>query len=170
MGDFSSYGIFPVSLAILVLASFFMSFLAGGTILLERVDRIQKLSVKNISLAIAGVCFVAIVGFYGKFFTPQFIIDSPEDQANPEIVRFDVSRISDEYLPKGIPQPQSSLDVPTDKIQIIDGSATLSTITSKSQILTVGGTVEEPTTILIQKAYFPAWKLYLNGKEQNPNK
>ena len=151
----------------LVLASFFMSFLAGGTILLERVDRIQKLSVKNISLAIAGVCFVAIVGFYGKFFTPQFIIDSPEDQANPEIVRFDVSRISDEYLPKGIPQPQSSLDVPTDKIQIIDGSATLSTITSKSQILTVGGTVEEPTTILIQKAYFPAWKLYLNGKEHS---
>lgn len=150
----------------LVLASFCMSFLAGGVVFIEKVKSGSVFPLRIVTPVLVGICLAVSLGFYGRYFVPQFVTENPQRQEDPEIIEFDISRISDEYLPQHISQPQRREDVPQREIEVREGSATFTTIMEKSQMIRARAEVDEPSTVVFHTAAFPAWKLYRDGQEQ----
>lgn len=114
-------------------------------------------------LGIALITFVIILE--GKWFFPQFIYprDAREFETTQEL-RWRVSKISDEYLPTAVLPPK-------DVTQIIGPAL------SQTDSLEVGTDIDKETykkfslmskenqKIIINRAYFPGWEYWVNGRK-----
>lgn len=88
----------------LMLASFFSSLLAGSLVYL------LKSRIKSHLVALMLIYFLLF--FNLKLFVPQSIISKTvADYTREAILKWDVSRISDEYLPPGFKKPKSKNDI-----------------------------------------------------------
>lgn len=146
--------------------SFFAAFLGGVFVwyLLDKVVFIRRRVYLQAGIAI--VFFIAIIAFYGKLFIPQTIVPkTSRDFINIKTLRWDTSRISDEYLPIGFIRPQSEDAIPGTKFSVISGNAVLSGEQVKTQESIVYVEAVTQSRIQINIAYFPAWKVSVDGKE-----
>jgi hypothetical protein len=91
------------------------------------------------------------------------------DYLSEENIKWRTSKISDEYLPKDFPVPQDKSEVAWKKIEVISGQAGIKNIFDKSHFLKFETEVIEPAEILINTAYFPGWKLWVDGKLTSPS-
>lgn len=137
-----------------------MSYISGYIILCIR---------SNIGKKVIGLlCIIGIITFNAKLFTPQFTnTNSPQSYETDQELRFRASKVSDEYLPPGIPIPQSPNDIirqPVENTEQIHATIILDTGTYLS--LNITGKIDQ--TIVIQRAFFPGWKYYVNGSEVFP--
>lgn len=117
---------------------------------------------------IAGGLIVSCVVINVGLFNPQFIYsrDSKAFETSQEL-RYTISKISDEYLPPGIPKPASVNDIVRDPIE---ETKTLH-ITHMSQTdtyLTVQFISDITQSIIVKKAYFPGWEYRINGTIVEP--
>jgi hypothetical protein len=118
---------------------------------------------------IAGVVIVGLTLFFNiKLFIPQsFQTKTVSEYIYQPDIRFRVSKISDEYMPKGFQKPTHEDEVNMGTF-VIDGQGKVDsfhrTITDiKSKI-----SIESPSTIHYFLAYFPTWNFYVNGKKVDP--
>lgn len=119
----------------LALASFFASIISGGAAWYSQT--ISGRIWQWSPLVLVGLLFY----FNLKHFQPQTIYQaSASDFTNKMYLNWTASKISDEYMPKGFKKPKSPDEIPQKKIEVIG----------------------EQTKVNI--AYFPAWKIYLNGE------
>lgn len=138
-------------------AGLFVSFLSGYLLF-----KFNSNSFKNITIVI--VIFIILVTSV-KLFTPQYF-NSYKDSyyMNDEYIKFKVSKISDEYLPKGFIKPISYNEVPKEKfIQPLNGS--IITIDNQPGYLKANYDVNYESLIHINTAYFPAWRATVNGQD-----
>lgn len=138
-------------------AGLFVSFLSGYLLF-----KFNSNSLKNITIVI--VIFIILVTSV-KLFTPQYF-NSYKDSyyMNDEYIKFKVSKISDEYLPKGFIKPISYNEVPKEKfIQPLNGS--IITIDNQPGYLKANYDVNYESLIHINTAYFPAWRATVNGQD-----
>lgn len=149
----------------LVLAAFFMSFLAGSVIyaILEVGKSHLKRDILAPILLLGSV--ILILFFYAKLFVPQHYLNDPNDQVDLDTISFKVSQISDEYLPRDIILPKSENEVMTNKVEVLEGEAKVKILSEKSQRLAFRVDTSSGATLVIHKASFPFWQVFLNYKK-----
>lgn len=141
---------------------FFVSLLAGAhTVWLKKME---KRSVYIVCvLLIAALFFIHV-----KYFVPQYINSkNSEDYINSSSLKWDISKISDEYLPTEFPIPKTLNDVAKQKIRHSDAIIVEQLDTSSSRIsaLISASTKAE---ILFEIAYFPGWEFVVDGTKYLP--
>lgn len=148
----------------LVFNSFFISLISGGLITL-----IAEKSRENIflNLFVMSIIFIIIL-LNAKYFSPQFIrSQKAEDYADEKIIKWKISKISDEYLAKDFPIPQIEEETNKEKIIISDDI-----IIKQQEIkthrwhLTISAL--KRAEIIFSLAYFPGWQVFLDGNKIKP--
>ena len=147
----------------LIFASFFSSFLAGSII-----NALPK-KVRWYS-PLAAVIFIGALLFLNiKYFRPQdYLKMTAADYLSEENIKWRTSKISDEYLPKDFPLPKDKSDVAWKKIEVVSGEVEVKNLLNKSHFLNFETETKKPAEILINVAYFPDWKIWINQKEERP--
>lgn len=153
----------------LVIIVFFSSFISGSIIwFLGSYLPIKELIKKETAQIIATVFIIlAIIFLYAKLFTPQTITSKTvTDYINESFLRWDISKISDEYLPRDFNKPNYIVDVVKHKITA-SSTAEIKLLTDKTQEFSAKVTVPVETFINVNIAYFPAWQIFID-KTQAP--
>ncbi|HRN70184.1 MAG TPA: 6-pyruvoyl-tetrahydropterin synthase-related protein, partial [Candidatus Woesebacteria bacterium] len=138
-----------------------MSILIG--ILIVGVDRIGgKIASGTIAV---GIIVVTLI-LNAKLFVPQSFYDrTSEYYTDQNFIRWETSKISDEYMPPNFLVPQSESEVPREKIVISSGRAEIKNTLIKTGKIRAIIEAETQSTVLLAIAPFPAWEILRNGAD-----
>jgi hypothetical protein len=143
----------------LFLATLAISFSAGSLLLWFR-EKSQWLYL------VGGLSLFFLLLFNLKYFQPQkYLKVSAGDYLTEEAIKWEASKISDEYLPRDFPVPESRDEVAWNKVAVIKGEAEIGDLEVKSQEVRFQVKAGEGTTLLINIAFFPGWRVWLDGQE-----
>ena len=118
---------------------------------------------------LAAAVVVVVIAVNGKLFAPQFeFAKDASSLETPVELRLRVSAISDEYLPPAVPRPRDFSEIPNDTIKRV-ANGTIETEIDTETYTKAQITVAEGETITINRAHFPGWRYYIEGKEITPN-
>lgn len=145
---------------LLMFAGFFASLTAASIVFIFKN--------KAVRIGISGMICILMVIFNAKYFAIQYPLDKTEAAyISPEKIKWDISKISDEYLPKNFPLPEDKRLLPQTTIivssDIIVQSEEIESHRRKYQIQAATDTLAT-----LQLAYFPGWRIYLDAKELPP--
>jgi len=146
----------------LALSSLSLSLLVGGIIF--ALDKINKLVSTIVIVVLVIICFV----YYGKYFKEQYFITDTAQYTNLATIRYDTSKISDEYLPRDFVKPIGQLLIPRSLIQSVSGRITTTQVIEKTQEKKISLSSTN-ATVKLNLAYFPAWKITVDNKSINPS-
>lgn len=148
------------------ITSLSIAFLAGGIVLYPKtITKNLKTQRTYIGVLIVLVA-IGSLGLYLKLFMPQQMSNlSANDYTNVETIRYTTSKLSDEYLPKDFKKPEYSKDVPRLPYDSIQGSSNITVESDTTKRLVLSIDANEDSEILIHKAYFPFWHIFVDGKE-----
>lgn len=135
-----------------------------------------------IGSSVGGIIFSALIGwssfsllptgyFYiQNIFQPQkyYALDSAF-YTDTSYINWNVSRISDEYLPKQFVPPKVKGDLPVNRIQFVNGDGQSTVLIDSSTQLKAQLVTKQASTVLIHKASFPWLHILLNGKDVSYN-
>jgi hypothetical protein len=106
----------------LLLATFFSSLLGGG--ILTILEEIGNESKRFLSYTILFCLCVGCFFLYGKLFTSQTVTSkTATEYTNRDYIRWEVSKISDEYMPKGFVKPKNKEESMRNKLYLGTGEA-----------------------------------------------
>lgn len=150
----------------------FINFIAlfGSVLVGFLIYRINKY---NTRIGFAFVLLILFVTVFtqAKLFKPQFYNSFSSDfYTNKQHIVFDTSKISDEYMPPDFAKPKSVLDLPQTILELKDTEGLVTLREEKTGLVSADYIAAETGEININKAYFPAWKAYVNGKEMSITK
>lgn len=144
----------------LLLASFFSSVLAGFPPLLFQRPLKQGLFATGLILLLLYLNL--------NLFTPQTILSkSSADYTNKPYLNWTTSKISDEYMPKGFRKPSAKEELPKATIGVLKGEGTAKNILTKTGRISAAVKAQGEIVLKLNVAYFPAWKLFLDGEITN---
>jgi len=147
------------------MASFFSSLLSGGILFLL----LSSLDLDYFKKVTLGVFIgLLIILIYGKFFVPQYKINDITRYSNINFIQWNVSKISDEYLPSDFKKPKKISDLPQSILEFSEGSGKIYVDRKTTTHLRSSIVVSNDAVIRIQRAYFPAWRIVINGSEKTP--
>ncbi|MBI3984707.1 MAG: glycosyltransferase family 39 protein [Candidatus Levybacteria bacterium] len=146
----------------LIITTFSLSFISGSFIWL-----LNKF-IKGSYLITVGLVLLVIILFLNlKFFTPQYInTKTAKDYTNTETIKWNISNITSEYMPKGFSKPKQFSEIANiDSIKNED----LEVISQeqKTQLIKLNVNSKRQQSIIYPLAYFPAWKGYVNQESVN---
>ena len=147
----------------LLMSSFTISLIGGGVVWIIESQQLIKINKKIITL-ISSIALLSILLIYPKLFIPQEVRSVTNNAlTDKNYINWNVSKISDEYMPTNFKKPLLQSQIPEYKITgdllkyEIKETSTTSLI---AQINT-----QKAEQIHINKAYFPSWSVKINGKE-----
>jgi len=119
---------------------------------------------KDIRIIISAILIIAIIGFNAKYFTPKEYLDVGDiNYISPLNLRFRISKISDEYLPKDFLIPKSASEVSWRGVTESGNLRIINSFESPSRkIYTID--VIDPEKLLTNIAYFPGWQAFIDKK------
>lgn len=143
----------------LIIAIFSLSFIAGG--FLWVVSKFVKGNGFYISFIILSVG-VVIVNM--KFFVPQrHVYKTSNDYVRQDEIRWSVSKISSEYMPKGFMKPNSFSEI-ANYTEVSNASVEILSSEYKTQNVNIKLRSNTYTAVVIPIAYFPAWSAAVDNK------
>jgi len=144
----------------LILATFAASLMAGSAALWFK----KKGTV--FSFLFGGIVVLMLLLPNIKYFQPQFYLNvSTSDYINEENIKWETSKISDEYLPKEFPVPENRNEVAWGKVAVLEGEAEIKNLALKSHQSTFNIAGKTEAEILVNTAYLPGWKVWVDGRE-----
>jgi len=150
----------------LSIASLSISFIAGSVILYSSYLplKLRQVVVLRVVLVLSMLLFSYLL--YSDLFKPQTIQNvRSEDLTSFEHIRYKVSKISDEYMPKGFTKPMYEEDIPRQRIEIVNGDGIIRTLFEQTQNSEYEIQHSQEITVRANIAFFPAISLYLNNKK-----
>lgn len=148
----------------LVYASLFASFLAGSFVAPFASFCEKKLPTKHWEIILAALSITAVLFVNIKFFAPQYtVLKNVSDYVSSPVLKWDVSKISDEYMPKGFNKPLTKGDVLFETFVVLEGDARLIKKEERTQRASVSVIALRESDVLIKKAPFPFWQVSLDG-------
>lgn len=143
----------------LVFVIFSASFAAGAIVLWLRKSLYQAL--------LAGAIIFLVLVFNTKYFKPKTYFNfTAAGYINDENIKWETSRVSDEYLPRDFVVPQNKNE--TVKEKLIPSSevilAKIKILSSQYQFETQAA---KEGKVLIRTAYFPGWQVFIDGKKMD---
>ena len=144
----------------LIMVVFFSSFMSGYFV--HEMHEIHKAS-KIVSYIFVGIIISGSIINYVKLFNPQYVSsDLVTNYTNEKALQWTVSKISDEYMPKNFRKPNNENEVISHKFYVEKGDAVIVNSQEKTQYAKAEIISKSESMILIQTAYFPAWKIYID--------
>ena len=119
------------------------------------------------SLLLLGFSLVIVV-VHSRYFRPQFVANKTSaDYISDTAVKWSISRISDEYLPKNFPVPKTDKEIALGKFNttgdiIIDQSEIRSHFWHIDVMSLTAG------DIVLSLSFFPGWKFYIDNRVVEP--
>ncbi len=142
----------------LLVVSFASSFVGGSAIYF-----IKSYSTKvtpYLSVYAALIILLANFSLYLKLFTPQAILNKKDEAyTSTQKLRWDISRISDEYLPKGFQKPEKKEQIVTEKFIFNPTSIKIQDAEYKTDEIKVEIKSKENAKVLVRTAPYPSWKI-----------
>ncbi|MBI4130363.1 hypothetical protein HY468_03540 [Candidatus Roizmanbacteria bacterium] len=146
----------------LVFIMFFVSIFIGG-ITVRNKDKSDRL------LAITTISVLFLVGINVKYFRPQeFYRFERKEYEDETFIKWEQSKISDEYLPKGFYPPTRKDQIALQKFDI-KPPAVIESQLIKSNRQKAVVTTSLPATLIANTVYFPGWKVRIDNKEYIPS-
>jgi hypothetical protein len=148
----------------LVMSVFFISLLAGG---IFSIDLLSKIYI--FKLIIFFICVSLIIGYNLKLFKPQYIIDVNENvYISNQNLKWNISKISDEYLPKYFVPPKVESEVKISDYQIND-DIIIEQNDVKTNFIKLNVFVKKTAEIIFFRTYYPGWKVVIDKNDIKPN-
>jgi len=112
---------------------------------------------------------IGLITFSQKYFQAQTVTHkTDQDYLSEEKIKWDVSKISDEYLPKNFPVPEIKEEVAWQRLVQLTATAEFEKIdhrlTEQKFIIKAADSSE----FLINIAAFPGWQIKVNGQKIEP--
>ncbi len=121
-----------------------------------------------ISAGIATSIILVVIWNNAQLFAPRYNYPRADSAfETQEELRFRVSKISDEYLPLGLPRPLEASNVLFDTIEATKG-AIITKVQDEATKSVYKISSEQGVDIRINKAYFPGWRYWVNDVEVYP--
>ena len=99
-----------------------------------------------------------------ELFNPKTIDDRGSSfYTNEAYLKWDISKISDEYLPRNFAKPKSQSELRASQFDIVKGEGVIRPLTDRTHENKAKVEMIEDGTIRANVAYFPAWKIYVDG-------
>lgn len=123
------------------------------------------------------VLFILLVITNQKLFKPQEFRTDFTDQiaTSAEVINWDISHSSFEYVPKGVPLVKSNLgtnivdikkeDIPKTKIKVVSGEANLSISKNTPSEISFAVDAKENSSLLANIFNFPGWQVEVDGSK-----
>ncbi|KKQ96812.1 MAG: hypothetical protein A3G66_01370 [Candidatus Levybacteria bacterium RIFCSPLOWO2_12_FULL_39_17] len=125
----------------------------------------QYLSNK-ISIALASIIILLTLTYNAALFNPKTIDDRDNSfYTNETYLKWTVSGISDEYLPKDFRRPESKNHLRESSFDIISGRGETRLINKKTQEVKATASLETNGLVRANIAFFPAWEIRVDGKK-----
>lgn len=137
----------------------FMSFLSGFCIYFIR----ERIGIKASYLTLFAVTVFVLLSNQKLFLPQSFNSRAPSSYAEREYISFTVSKISDEYMPRGFSKPKNYSEAPSVVAEIGEGNGRLLVQTIKPYYLKMNYELSGDGFVHINRAFFPSWKAYVNG-------
>jgi hypothetical protein len=148
---------------LLLLVSFFVSFLGGASVFV--LSRFFKDKIVLFLWVITVGIGVVIIYHNAKVFVPQTQVQkTAADYTQGNAISWSASKLSDEYLPKGFHEPKRSSEIPSHKITSAENIKVLS-LQETTQGLNATVDAKKQTRLLLSYAYFPGLRTYIDKKE-----
>lgn len=129
----------------------------------------QQLSQKFGKITLTFVIFLTLF-LNLKLFSPQYYIyQNLSDYTEINKIKYQISKISSEYMPSDFERPKSKNDLPLEKLELSDNNK-ITKISKKTGNLIASFTLKNKTTVKINQAYFPSWSLKINGQDAHLEK
>jgi uncharacterized membrane protein len=145
----------------LLMIVFFASFISGSLFWVVG-ELVKKRIVAILSLILLSCCMVLVSV---KFFVPEKYLQVTSDYyTNTYALKWQTSKISDEYLPKDFKRPQTQSGIAnfanlnTKNIKIIS-------VAKKTQTIILTLNVVKDEKIILPLAFFPSWHAYVDNNE-----
>ncbi|MDO8269512.1 MAG: 6-pyruvoyl-tetrahydropterin synthase-related protein [Candidatus Levybacteria bacterium] len=139
----------------------FMSFLSGFCIYFIK----ERVGTKVAYIALMVIAFFILIGNQKLFLPQSFNSNSVSFYTEREYVSFTVSKISDEYMPRGFGIPQNYSEVPSDIAEFENEKGNISIEINKPYYLKINYEISADGFLHINRAFFPSWRAYINGIE-----
>ncbi len=122
-----------------------------------------------IRLLTAGILITGTIIVNAKLFVPQYqYLRDTEQFETKEELKFRISKISDEYLPKDINRPKYISDIVQQTVSNTS-SIQIKELILKETLMRYEVIASKSQELQISIAYFPGWKLFINDHEVIPN-
>jgi hypothetical protein len=150
----------------LTLVVFFISFIAGGTLWFLK-KLISSRKINEYINALAFVLLVSVIIYLdARVFMPQSILDKGvEDYTREQTVRWEISKISDEYMPPGFLKPLGPKSVADTKFVQNEDVKVLS-LSEKTGRIRAKVAARKRAVLQVNIAYFPGWHVYIDGVQE----
>ncbi len=143
----------------------FLVYTVTGTAIFAAVA-IGTVSKNSLRLGITIFSIIGVVLMNAKLFTPQYLYERQASEFETEQdIKFRASRISDEYLPPDIERPHDVSKIVTQLVPSED-TFTYKNIIDKESYKKIEFIAKKETTIILNQAYFPGWKFWINSTMQ----
>lgn len=113
------------------------------------------------------ILLLAIIIFLNvKLFKPQFSYNRGSAYYTNEIfMNWDISRVSDEYMPADFQKPKSIYEIPKKKIELIDSEGKIQNLNYKTGLIKADLNLDRSTIAKINVVYFPGWEVFINNTQ-----
>lgn len=152
----------------LLFVAFFSSVLSGFCVWLFTksifIEYHSKYFVYSTTGIVAGLL---IVSSYTLFAPQKITYRQNTDYVSQSALIWDISKISDEYLPKHFEKPNRASEIPSSPVEFLSEKGSISSVLESPGFVFARFSSETATEIRINKAYFPFWHVFLDSEEKN---
>lgn len=139
---------------------FFICILAGAFFETAKVKKISPAIIWSISVVVVVICLATNI----RYFQPQFIsLVTAADYISTSAIRWNISKISDEYMPRDFPIPLQKEDLQTKVTTTPD--IIVENVETRSQAVTARVDAQQVGEIIFPIAFFPGWQVVVDGKK-----
>ena len=150
----------------LVLICFFISFLGGCVFRILKTTSAKNMYYKFVYWGAGTVMIAAIILVNSKLFVPQeFNQRTSDDYTSENELKWRVSKISDEYMPKNFLKPIIPFSFPQGKITKNE-KIIVSNISEKTQKISFTTNASQSAELNLNIAYFPGWHVYVDDNQE----
>jgi len=150
----------------LIFASLASSFAAGAVVFwLKKQAYLKEVKKEYFWLGLALFVLFFLL-FQQRYFQPQhYLFISVKDYVSERNIKWQTSKISDEYLPKDFVIPQNDLEAGWGEFEMLAGKMEIIDAKVKTHQADFKLQVEAESEVLINLAYFPGWQIDVDGQK-----
>ena len=116
-------------------------------------------------IALITLIYLLIIWKNAPLFKSKYNYEFKEELISESYIRDDVSRMSDEYLPKEFVLPLKIAEIANDSIHAVKKSENKILMHTADEMIAMVQNKADDNRINFPITYFPGWKLYANSKE-----
>lgn len=136
--------------------TFFASFLAGSL-------ACAPFAKKEWRFLAFTLLLLVVIGYNKKYFNTPNYYEVENGKLSLNDIKWRISRISDEYLPKDFVVPVDFGKIPASRVEIISGKGKISNLLENSKKISFSLFADTDLEAKINIAYFPGWEIADNG-------